>query len=105
MYINETLCKPIEEVSQILDQMEDMNEITVDTLLMVHYAYHHDDIDFDGGLKLIDKLYYKLGLYYDIYWDVQSIKLFIISSPTPDYDYRVILNQLLTPEMIQCYGV
>lgn len=104
-YINKTLRKSIQEVSDILEEMDDMNEVTLDTLLMIHYAYHHDDTDFDGGLNFIDKLYHKLGLYYDIYWDVESIKNFIRSSPDPQYDYHSILKQLLTSGMIHCYGV
>ena len=105
VYIAEKLCKSIEEVSEILEQMEYMNEIKVSTLLMIHYAYHHNDTDFDGGLKLIDKLYYKLGLYYDICWDIENIKAIIRSSPVPEYDYHMILNQLLTQDMVECFGV
>ena len=104
-YITKSLCMNIDEVSVILDQMDDINEITVDILLMIHYAYHHNDTDFDGGLKLIDKLYHKLGLYYDISWDVESIKSIIRTSPNPEVDYHIILNQLLTPGMIACFGV
>lgn len=105
VYIHKSLCKSIEEVSEILDQMDEMNEITVSTLLMIHYAYHHNDTDFDGGLKLIDKLHDKLTKYFDVCWDIENIKIIIRTSPDPGFDYKYLLSQLMTPEMIACFGV
>ncbi len=105
LYLKKDICLPEEQVSLFLSLLEDWSEVNASVLMMIHYTYHRDDEDFDGGLKLIDLLYNKLSKYFDIEWDVENMKNVIRNSEYPGYDYLDILNNLLTPEMIVVFGI
>jgi hypothetical protein len=79
--------------------------ITAYDLISIDYAYHCQDDDYDNGLSFIDRLHWKLSIYFDIDWVPQDIKSFIISSEDNKQTYSAIINQILTQEMIDCYGI
>jgi hypothetical protein len=105
MYIQEIDRVSMTEINTYLASLGEDDTITVETLVMIHYAYHHEDDDFDGGLNLLDLLYNKLKNYYEISWDVNGMKEIIRTSCNPEEAYYDLLHQMLTPEMIGCYGI
>lgn len=106
MYIKENHRIDIPEVYETLDRMEDGEQVSVNMLVMIHYAFHQYDTDFDGGLNFLDRLHHKLAPYFEeIMWDLDGIKDIIRTSPKPEEAYYEILEQMLTPEMIAFYGI
>lgn len=105
MYIKEIDRVSMSEINHYLASLGEQDTITVETLVMIHYAYHHNDTDFDGGLNLLDLLYNKLKKHYEISWDVNGMKDIIRKSCNPEEDYYDLLHQMLTAEMIACYGI
>jgi hypothetical protein len=105
MYVKEIDRVSMSEIKNYISSLQDEDTITVETLIMIHYAYHQNDEDFDGGLNLLDLLYKKLKPYYEISWDVKGMKDIIRTSCNPEEAYYDLLHQMLTPEMICCYGI
>jgi len=105
MYISEEYRKTQAEVDEILDNMNDEYEITPEVLLMIDYVYHNEDENYDGGLSFLDRLHKKLSLYFQINWDTKSLKNMIKTAEHPGAAFVYILNELLKPDMISCYGV
>ena len=106
MYIKENHRIDTDEVYQMLQLMEDGTQVSVEMLISIHHAFHQHDTDFDGGLNFLDCLHHKLAPYFDeIMWDLDGIKDIIRTSPKPEEAYYEILEQMLTPEMIACYGI
>jgi len=79
--------------------------ITAYDLIAIDYAYHCEDDDYDNGLSFIDRLHWKLSIYFDINWSPQGVRSYIMSSEDNKQTYSTVINQLLTQEMIDCYGV
>ena len=102
--VTEEYRKTKEELNNILNNMQD-NDITAEVLLMIDYAYHNTDNDYDAGLSFLDRLHKKLSMYFPIQWNVHNLKLTIRNSNTPSEVFLDILNEILTDEMIACYGV
>ena len=92
------------EVTQMLDQMQDC-DISPEVLLMIDYAYHNTDYNYDDGLSFLDRLHWKLSMYYPIQWNLPNLKKMIRESNNPCSTFIDILNELLTEDMIACYGV
>jgi hypothetical protein len=88
----------------MLKDMQDV-DITPEVLLMIDFAYHNGDRNYDGGLSFLDRLYRKLSLYFQIQWNVSNLKDMIKSSNNPSSTFIDVLNEILTNEMIECYGV
>lgn len=105
MYISEEYRKTQIEVDKILDSIDDEYEITPELLLMIDYVYHHEDEDYDGGLSFLDRLHKKLSLYFQINWDVVNLKNMVRMAEHPEPVFVYILNELLNPDMVSCYGV
>jgi hypothetical protein len=96
--------KTKQEVTDMLNNMQDV-DITPEFLLMIDFAYHNTDNNYDEGLSFLDRLHWKLSTYFDIAWVVENLKSTIRESNTPSATFVDILNEILTDEMVVCYGV
>lgn len=96
--------KTKEEVTSILNHMQDV-DITPEILLLIDYAYHNTDSNYEDGLSFLDRLHWKLSMYFPIQWNVGNLKKMIRDSNNPAGTFVDVLNELLTPAMIECYGV
>jgi hypothetical protein len=92
------------EVQGMIDSIGD-DEITPELLLMIDYAYHNTDKNYDDGLSFLDRLYSKLAIYFPIQWNVNNLKVSIRNSKTPSVTFVAILNEILTTDMIEWYGL
>jgi hypothetical protein len=96
--------KTKEEIQEILNDVQD-NDITPEVLLAIDFAYHNTDANYNHGLSFLDRIYEKLSRYFDIQWNVENLKSTIQASNIPSTTFVDILNEILTPEMVVCYGV
>lgn len=80
-------------------------DVTAEVLLMIDYAFHNTDNDYDGGLSFLDRLQAKLSGVFPIQWNIQNLKKFVQDSNDPVQMFLDILNEILTDEMIVYYGV
>ena len=96
--------KTKDEVLEMLKNMQDI-DITPEVLLMVDFAFHNTDPNYDHGLSFLDRLHTKLSMYYQIDWNVDNLKLTIRNANDPAGMYIDILNEILEDDMIACYGV
>ncbi len=97
--------KTIEEVHRMVNNMPDDYNVSPAELLMIDFAYHNSDVDYDDGLSFLDRLYSKLGHHFDIRWNIANLKLMIRGSKTPSITFVDVLNELLTQDMIEFYGI
>lgn len=93
------------ELDRILDTLEADSNVHLEVLIAIDYAFHSMEDSYDGGLSFLDRLYHKLAMYYDIAWDLDGIKSLIRESTKPQEEYYGILSQMLTADMLACYGV
>lgn len=103
-YVPEECRKTIEEVTSILKNMKD-NDITPKVLLMVDYAYHNTDNDYEDGLSFLNRLHTKLSRCFLIEFDLYILKQKTSYSNNPSVDFLDGLNKILTDKMIEYYGV
>lgn len=96
--------KTKEEIDDMLKNMQDA-DISPEILLMIDFAFHNTDSNYEHGLSFLDRLHWKLSKYFDIQWNVQNLKNSIRNSNNPSGTFVDILNELLTDSMIACYGV
>jgi hypothetical protein len=96
--------KTKQEVTDLLSNMQDI-DITPEFLLMTDFAYHNADNDYDEGLSFLDRLHWKISIYYQINWNVVNLKNTIRASNNPSETFVMILNEILTDDMVACYGV
>jgi hypothetical protein len=96
--------KTKKEIAVLLNHLQDVG-ITAEVLLMIDYAYHNTDDNYNDGLSFLDRLYTKLSVYFPIQWNVENLKSVIESSNDPSRTFVDILNEILTDQMIECYGV
>jgi hypothetical protein len=80
-------------------------DFTPQTLLTIDYAFHSEDVDYDSGLSFLDRLHWKLSMYYPIQWNIQNLKNMIRNSNNPASTFVDVLNEILTDDMVTCYGV
>lgn len=102
-YISDEYKMTKTQVDVVLRHVGD--NITPEILLMIDYAYHHTDENYDGGLSFLDRLYKKLILYYDIRWVLPNMKDSIRDAANPKTTFLDILNEILEDGMVNCYGV
>lgn len=105
MYIKEKHRVTREELDNVLNGLEVDGEVPLNVLVQVYYFYHNQDSDYEGGLGFLNRLHHKLSMYFDIEWDLDGIKSILRESSKPEEEFYEILHQMLTPEMIACYGV
>lgn len=96
--------KTKDEVKDMLANMQEI-DINAEVLLMIDYAFHNTDEDYDEGLSFLDRLYSKLRIYFPIQWNVRNLKKFVNDSNNPAQMLIDILNEILTDDMIALYGV
>jgi hypothetical protein len=92
------------EVGHMVAEMQHI-DITPEVLLMIDYAYHNTDNDYDDGLSFLNRLYTKLSEPFHLQWNLPNLKQFIRSSNDPPQMFLDVLNEILTDEMILYYGV
>lgn len=85
--------------------LENVDHITPEILLMVDFAYHNTDSNYNEGLSFLDRLHWKLSKYFPIQWNVSNLKSMVRNSNNPSVTFIDILNEILTEEMIDVYGV
>jgi chromatin remodeling complex protein RSC6 len=102
--IPEQYRKTREEIEKMWTYIHNI-DISPEILLMIDYAYHSEDENYGDGLSFLDRLYKKLSLFFEINWEVEHLKILIRNSQNPSSEFVVLLNELLTEDMIQCYGV
>jgi len=102
LYIPLNLCATMEDVARIGEQ----GYITLSDLVRIHYAIYHTMDDFNGGLNIFDLLKEKLSFYYDNpkSWNLNNMKNEIRNSPYPQEEFMMTLDEILTQDMITCYG-
>lgn len=105
MYIKENHRITRDDLDKVLNSLEVDGDVPLDVIVQVYHVFHNQDDDFEGGLGFLNRLHHKLSMYFDIAWDVDGIKSILRESGKPEEEYYDILNQMLTPEMIACYGV
>jgi len=92
------------EIVHMVRELEDMN-ITPEILLMIDYAFHNTDDNYEDGLSFLDRLHHKLSTYFPIQWNISNLKDMIQNSLNPSKTFVDILNEILTDKMIMVYGV
>lgn len=81
------------------------DEATWETLLMVDYAYHNQDNQYDNGLSFLDRLNRKLGRFHPN-WTVNEWKDSIRNSNNPTDEFiRIVSNMLENQSDVAYYGV
>ena len=96
--------KTKEEIDEMLKDMQDI-DITPEVLLMIDFAFHNGDKDYDHGLSFLDRLHHKLSMYFPIQWNVENLKTVVRNSNNPPGTFLDILNEILDDAKIACYGV
>lgn len=96
--------KTTQEIKSMLNYIHNI-DITPEILVMIDFAYHNRDDNYENGLSFLDRLYGKLSKSFDIDWDLENIKNAIVWSNEPSVTYIEVLKQLLTQEMVDWYGV
>ena len=104
LLVPEEYRKSPEEIANLWAYMHNI-DITPEILLMIDYAYYHEDPNYGDGLSFLDRLYNKLSKYFNINWNVENMKILIRTAEDPSSEFIVVLNELLTEDMIDCYGV
>jgi hypothetical protein len=92
------------EVTLMVAEMQHI-DITPEVLLMIDYAYHNTDNDYDDGLSFLNRLHSKLSQAFPIQWNVQNLKHYVRTSNDPAETFLDILNEILTANMIVYYGI
>lgn len=102
MYIPEYLRATKKDVEDIGEK----DVITLRDIIQVHYAFYRTFNGFDGGLSLFDSLKKKLSLYYESvkHWNVDKMKEQIRNSPHPQDEFMLILDEIMTQDMVDTYG-
>lgn len=96
--------KTKDEVAAMVADMQHI-DVTPEVLLMIDYAYHNTDNNYDEGLSFLNRLQAKLSEAFPIQWNVQNLKSFIRNSNDPTQTFLDVLNEILTEEMIVYYGL
>lgn len=92
------------EVVNIIHNLGD-DDITPELLLMIDYAFHNTDAGYDDGLSFLNRLYDALRVEFKLTWNVDNLRTTIRNSPTPSITFVDILNELLTQDMMEWYGL
>jgi hypothetical protein len=105
MLVPEEYRKSVQDITDMWAYLHNI-DITAETLLMIDYAYYHEDPNYGDGLSFLDRLYNKLSKYFDLdHWDVEEMKITIRNSEDPPSAFIQTLLNILDEDMIECYGV
>lgn len=107
MYTPDTLRVSEAEIDSVVRRDMAQNngdcDATYELIAKIDHAFHSLDADFDGGLSLFDRLHDKLSRYYDIAWEPDTVRD-IITTYGPAL-FMPMLRELVTVEMLNCYGI
>jgi len=105
-YILDVLKLSEDKMEEMLNYkyLADVN-ITSNDLISIDYKYHCNDENYDNGLSFIDRLHKKLSIYYTLDWEIGELKDYIYHARDEKHTYAYVVNEILTQEMINCYGV
>lgn len=78
-------------------------EVTWRHLIMIDYAYHHEDANYEEGLSFFDRLYTKLGRFHPE-WNIQEMKQDVEDAPNQQEMYSSIIANMLDANDIAYYG-
>ena len=104
MFVSPVYRKTKTDIKRMMEYIHNM-EITVETLLMIDHAFHNEDSDYEDGLSFLNRLHKKLSNFFEITWDVDYLKKIIKESENPSQTFVEVLKEILTEDMIECYGV
>jgi hypothetical protein len=105
LVIPEKYCKTREEIRAMLSAKNKI-KLTPEILLMIDYAYYHDDPNYEDGLSFLDRLYNKLSKYFNVNWPLDIMKNTIRNAPNPFDAFLNVLGIMLdNQEMMECYGI
>ena len=104
LLVPEQYRKTREEIDNMLSYMHNI-EITPEILLMIDYAYHHEDENYGDGLSFLDRLYKKLSKYFELNWPLDTMKNTIRNAPNPPAAFEHMLYIMLDENMMECYGI
>lgn len=84
---------------------KNLGDITWETLMMMDYAYHHEENEYNNGLSFLTRLAKKLGQFHPE-WSLNEFENRIITSDNPTNEFvRVIQEMLSDPSDVAYYGV
>ena len=104
MFVSSIYRKTKMDITRMLEYSHNI-EATVETLVMIDYAYHNEDENYQEGLSFLDRLHKKLSNFFEISWDVEYLKDLLRKSENPSEDFIAVLKEILTQEMMECYGI
>lgn len=104
MFVSPVYRKTKADISRMMEYIHNI-EITAETLLMIDHAFHNEDEDYEDGLSFLNRLHKKLSNFFEITWDVEYLKKIIKESENPSQAFVEVLKEILTEDMIECYGV
>jgi hypothetical protein len=91
----------MDQVTEMVRAWGPEHKATWFDLMAIDYAFHHEDIDYDGGLSFIDRLYKKLKSSKPS-WNLADLKRRASSLETY---HRIISAMLSSQSDIDYYGV
>ena len=103
----ENLRRSKENLDDWIGQRLDANngEPTWPVLLGIHYAFHCNDEDFDGGLSFIRALIRKLGNFHPE-WNYEQLQNRIQIAEFPQMEFVLVIQAMLAdPNDIAYYGI
>ena len=101
MYVPMYYRLSIDAVDSMIYSWDDSHVVTWFDLMAIDYAHHHKDIDYDGGMSFIHRIYNKLHHLHP-FWNIEMLK----ASVTDTYSYiQVISGMLKDQNDIDFYGV
>ena len=104
MFVSSIYRKTKMDITRMLEYSHNI-EATVETLVMIDYAYHNEDENYQEGLSFLDRLHKKLSNFFEISWDIEYLKDLLRKSENPSEDFIAVLKEILTQEMMECYGI
>jgi hypothetical protein len=105
LLIPEKYRKTREEITQMLSSNNEI-KLTPKILLMIDYAYYHDDPNYGDGLSFLDRLHNKLSNYFNVNWPLDIMKNTIRNAPKPfDAFLNVLYIMLDNQEIMEFYGI
>lgn len=104
MFVHQLLRASKAEVSEELENIGD-GHVDESVLIMIDYAYHSHEPNYDYGLSFLDRIAAKIGRFHPN-WDIQEMKQQIRDSDNPEEEYiKIIIKMFEKPGMFAYYGV
>lgn len=105
MYVPDYLRLSMEQVDDKLANMQEEDPISAKLLIEVDYAFHSNDVNYDGGLSFIDRIFEKIGHFHP-HWNVNEIKQQIMTADDRENEYvDRIIAMFDRPGMKEYYGL